>query len=377
MTRLGLPGHPAGDRVAGQPAVESRADAALAARPGNASVSIILAARNAAAHIDNAIGQIQAQTVQDYQVVAVDDASVDRTTQRLQEWARSDLRVCLLRTDEQQGVAASRNLALKRASADYVWFTDCDDLWSPCILQRLLEEAAETDADVVICGARRTRLEGTQGAAGAEGASIPGAQGPAVTGPEDAVRRLLRGQIQGHLWNKLFRRSLFDEVQFPLTRAHSDLGAMADLLARAQNVALLDEQLYTYVIRPGSVLNSKDFRATDLLDCRRRVRAAVTGLASMLPSSSGLSDDFVCFDYASVRLPALHEIIRRNAVDPAARAVRDEVLASIGLAELRLMVARGRWRTALAALAVRRAFPVYALAYRLFRRLKWGSVGYY
>jgi glycosyltransferase involved in cell wall biosynthesis len=327
----------------------------------------VLAAWNAEAFIPAVIDQIQAQTLGDFEVIVVDDASTDATAEGLKDWAAADPRVTVLRNPDRVGVAASRNRALDVARGTYVWFADCDDQWSATILEHLVARAEETQCDVVVAGARSVRATGeTVG-------MLPGSIGAPVSGPADGLRRLLRGEIQGHLWNKLFRRSLFEGVRFPGTWAYSDMGAMGWLLARARSIELLDEPLYTYVIRPGSILNSRKVRLRDLLD----IRTEVAGAKATLPATPEFDRDFTIFAYTMVYLPTLHSIIRHGADDDEARAVKRETFQAVHLADAATLVKGGALRPALATYAARWAFPVYAAAYRLFRRLKWGSVGYW
>jgi glycosyltransferase involved in cell wall biosynthesis len=330
-------------------------------------VSVVMAARNAEGFLDAAIAQITQQTLADFEVVVVDDASTDGTSARLAAWAAADPRVQVLNGAEHQGVAACRNRAVRHATGEYIWFTDCDDRWSPRILEVLVEEATRTDADVVICGALATRID--RGGR----TTIPGGHGPAVRNAQDALGQLLRGEIQGHLWNKLFRRSLALKVPFPQTRAFSDLGAMGHLLARAERIVRVDEALYTYVIRPGSILNSKASRPRDLLDCRDLMRRAV----AEVDASEALAVDLRRFEFAMVYVATLNDLIRRSAHDAEANAVRAAVVAAMSGAEIMALARSGHVRLASVAAALRYALPVYTQAYRLFRRLKWGSVGYW
>lgn len=330
-------------------------------------VSVVMPARDAAAFLPAAIAQIQAQTFADYEVLVVDDASTDGTRAALHDWAGHDPRVHVIASDERRGVAASRNDAVQRARGDLVWFTDVDDRWSPELLERLVGALDAAGADVAVGRAARVRVDDDR--------AVPIAHPGEALLPDGtaALRSLLAGALQGHLWNKLFRRDLLLATPFPGTRAFSDLGAMGHLLARARSVAVVDETLYTYVIRPGSILNSRESRARDLLDVRDLVRAAV----AELPDPAAVADDLRRFEYAMVYVAALNDSIRRGRPDAAAKAVRREIRDAMTAGELLALARQGSWRLAAAAGAVRYAFPAYAAAYRLFRRLKWGSVGYW
>ena len=326
-----------------------------------------MAVRNAEAFMDQAIAQLEQQTFRDFEVVVVDDASTDETPEILKAWSARDARVRVLRNPQQLGVPACRNLAVQQVQGEYVWFADCDDRWSSRVLEILVGEAKSTGADIVLCHALVTRAESSAKP------TILGKSGPDVANQVDAVRQLLRSEIQGHLWNKLFRRSLVQQVPFPPTRAFSDLGAMGHLLARAGHITRVDEALYTYVIRPGSILNSKQSRPRDLLDCRDLVRQAVAEIGA----EEQLAADLRRFEFSLVYLATLNDLIRRSARNGDAAAVRDEVIAAMNMREIWALARSGHVRLAVEAAAARFASPAYALAYRVFRRVKWGSVGYW
>nr|WP_256842677.1 glycosyltransferase [Ornithinimicrobium cryptoxanthini] len=167
------------------------------------------------------------------------------------------------------GAAAARNHALDRATGRYVWFVDWDDDWDPTILDRLTDRAQTTGADVVTCRAsvidERHRLV----------RHIGPAHDVHLRGPQTA-RALLDGRLEGHLWNKLFRRDVLPADVFPLVPTLSDLLGTAPVLAAADRIEHLGQVLYEHRIRPGSLTASGDRDLTVLLEAGAAVPAAVT-----------------------------------------------------------------------------------------------------
>jgi glycosyltransferase involved in cell wall biosynthesis len=92
-------------------------------------VSVLLAAHDEAPYIGSAIGSILGQTLGDLELVVVDDASTDGTTEIVS--AAGDERVVLLRNNEQLGLAASLNRGLERATGRYIARLDADDVALP------------------------------------------------------------------------------------------------------------------------------------------------------------------------------------------------------------------------------------------------------
>ncbi len=100
-------------------------------------VSVLLAVHNDARFLDLAVASVLGQTLDDLELVVVDDASTDETPAALA--ALDDPRVVTLRNDEQLGLAASLNRGLERSAGRYVARLDADDVAHPRRLELQLE----------------------------------------------------------------------------------------------------------------------------------------------------------------------------------------------------------------------------------------------
>lgn len=114
-------------------------------------VSVIMPAYNAAEYIAEAIASVQAQTVQDWELIVVDDCSTDDTVDVIRKYAAEDERIKPIFSPENRGVAAARNTGLDHVSGRYVALLDSDDLWRPRKLEMQLSVATEREADIIYC----------------------------------------------------------------------------------------------------------------------------------------------------------------------------------------------------------------------------------
>ncbi|MDO4399477.1 MAG: glycosyltransferase family 2 protein [Coriobacteriia bacterium] len=110
-------------------------------------VSVIVPMHNSADLLAETLASIETQTLEDIEIVCVDDASQDSTMAIFELFASDDDRFKLIRFEENQGVSAARNTAIQAASGDYLAFMDDDD-WYPRsnTLEKLYEAAASHDA---------------------------------------------------------------------------------------------------------------------------------------------------------------------------------------------------------------------------------------
>lgn len=115
------------------------------------ALSIVTPVYNAAPWLPDFLQSLRGQTLQNWQLICVDDGSTDDSLALLRDAAAGDGRLLVLH-QENAGPSAARNAALERVSGRYVTFVDADDTLEPDYLQTLLEAAVATGADVVVSG---------------------------------------------------------------------------------------------------------------------------------------------------------------------------------------------------------------------------------
>ncbi len=118
------------------------------------TVSVITAAYNAAPYIAQAIESVQAQTLADWELIIVDDASNDQTVAVVESYLR-DARVQLIQHTENRGPSAARNRALELAQGEWIAILDADDWFEPNRLEQLLQAARQMEVSIVYDLCRR------------------------------------------------------------------------------------------------------------------------------------------------------------------------------------------------------------------------------
>jgi glycosyltransferase involved in cell wall biosynthesis len=110
-------------------------------------VSVVIPCYNAAGFIERTLRSVLAQTHRELEVIVVDDASTDESAALVEQMARNDPRVRLLRRTRNAGTpGAPRNEGVAAAGGEWIAFLDADDLWHPSKLELQLTALREHGA---------------------------------------------------------------------------------------------------------------------------------------------------------------------------------------------------------------------------------------
>ena len=113
-------------------------------------ISVIIPMYNAERYIKSCIMSVLRQTLQDFELICVDDCSTDNTVQVVMELAQKDSRIRLVKLAQNSGGASEpRNMGLRLSRGKYIMFLDADDMYTPTALEELGMIAEKWQADVV------------------------------------------------------------------------------------------------------------------------------------------------------------------------------------------------------------------------------------
>lgn len=120
-----------------------------------AKVSIIVPIYNSERYIKRCADSLLSQTIDDLEVIFVDDFSTDKSIAVLKEVIRSYPhragRIKILYHDVNKGVSAARNTGLKESTGEYIAYCDSDDFVDEDMYRAMYESAIESNADTVLC----------------------------------------------------------------------------------------------------------------------------------------------------------------------------------------------------------------------------------
>ena len=219
---------------------------------GSPVVSVIIPCYNAEKCLDMCMESLLNQTMQDIEIICVDDGSTDHTLDKLNSYAEADMRVSIC-SQQNRYAGAARNLGLSQAKGQYVLFLDADDFFEANLVQDAYQAAIADDADVVIFDAQCFDDASGEIRKGwfLNTALVPEKQ-PFCH--QDCPEHFY--QITTAVpWTKMFRRQflLDTKLQFQTLRHTNDFFFVYSALAMAKRIRVLDKVLVNY--RTGQKTN--------------------------------------------------------------------------------------------------------------------------
>lgn len=208
-------------------------------------VTVSVPIYNAEKYLRQCLDSLIQQTLQELEIVVVNDGSTDGSEAICREYAEKDSRIKLI-NKENGGLASARQSALEVATGDYFCACDADDWAEPSMYEKLYRRAIDTDADVVMCdyiseygdGAVKTSCYGKE---------IPQDNGLVI---DDA----LNGRFPCSIWSKMYRRDIFEKYSLSWEKGINmgeDFLMTLKILQHPAKFAYHGECLYHYRRMPG------------------------------------------------------------------------------------------------------------------------------
>lgn len=116
-------------------------------------VSIIIPYYNVERHIAKCLDSVLSQSLEEIEIICVNDVSTDDSAAIVEKYAAKDKRIRCFSNSVNSGVSAARNKGLEKAIAPYVYIMDSDDFLHQEAMKKLHDKAVEVDGDVVLCDA--------------------------------------------------------------------------------------------------------------------------------------------------------------------------------------------------------------------------------
>lgn len=218
-------------------------------------ISVIVPVYKVEPYLRRCVDSILAQTYTDFELILVDDGSPDSCGAICDEYAGKDSRVRVIH-QENGGLSAARNIGIDVAKGEYLTFVDSDDWVHSEYLAYLYRAIQDKNVLLSSCGFIRTNKK------------IEDAQTVFSCAVLGGLSWYKEDHINGVItWGKLYHRSLFQTIRFPVGKIHEDEFTTYQLLYLANNISVVDVKLYYYFINEAGIMGSPySVRRLDGLD---------------------------------------------------------------------------------------------------------------
>ena len=199
----------------------------------NDKISVIIPVYNVEKYLRKCIDSVINQTYHNLEIILIDDGSLDNCGSICDEYCVIDERIRVIHKSN-GGLSDARNAGLDIACGEYIGFVDSDDWIDPEMFEQLHKDLKSTGKDISVCGYLReyeqNKLVRVVGNDTHENILL-------MT-PQEAMNELLEDDIiRNHMWNKLYRAKIFENVRFPLGRNFEDVLIQYKLFEKAKNGA--------------------------------------------------------------------------------------------------------------------------------------------
>lgn len=198
--------------------------------------------------LDRCVESVVNQSVDDLEVILVDDGSPDHCPQQCDNWVTRDRRICVIH-QQNGGLSAARNAGIEKATGDYITFVDSDDYLAEDTYRPLLRQLSlHPEYDIL---------------------EYPIAQRLSLTDQEyhDMNDYWLgcKAYLHTFAWNKIYRRVLFNLIRYPQGKVFEDVYTLPLLLQQVKVLATTSTGCYHYTKNPQGITATADGTALTML----------------------------------------------------------------------------------------------------------------
>ena len=214
-------------------------------------LSVIVPCYNAEKYVDKCISSIVNQTYTNLEILLIDDDSTDETGKICNAWQAKEQRIRVIHK-QNEGTSMARKTGVEHATAEYITFVDADDWIEKNMYTDMMAALLSTNSDIAQCGYRKIFEDGRIENYPDESKS----DSFEVLDREKGVFLILEDKIwKSFMWNKIFKKCLFDHVVFPKGLDVAEDFINHTLFHLASQSVFLPNVYYSYYQRDGSLLN--------------------------------------------------------------------------------------------------------------------------
>ena len=216
-------------------------------------VSVIVPIYDVEQYLKRCLDSLVNQTFKEIEILCVNDGSPDQSQKIVDEYVGCYPTKVKSLIKPNGGLADARNYGLDYAQGEYVAFIDSDDWVEITMIEEMYQLAISQSADIVVSDMQYVYDSGRKQFV--SGGTFESAN---INNNPEIIK------INNSACNKLYMRSLFDDVKFPKNLWYEDLGCIPILLAKATKIVKIDKIFYHYFQREGSIMHTESAKIFDI-----------------------------------------------------------------------------------------------------------------
>lgn len=213
-------------------------------------ISVIIPCYNVAPFVERCLNSVINNTYKNLEIICIDDCSPDNGLEIINEIAKQDDRIIVIKQEKNGGVSSARNAGLKIATGEFITFIDPDDWVHPQYFEILMTVLEETLVQAVICNFK-TSIE-TIEFSEIDCKSI----NVNISNLYDCMNNV---HVRTKVWARIYRKELIDGLRFSeeLNYLEDTVYNMCALSSNENNlIATVDKELYYYFMNESSITHT-------------------------------------------------------------------------------------------------------------------------
>ena len=230
-------------------------------------VSVIIPFNNVENYIEECLNSVLSQTLDDIEVILINDASTDRTLEIVEWYLQKDSRIKLININERKGQGFARNRGIEIATGEYIGFVDSDDFIESDMFECLYNSAKTNNTDISMCQVREyDDINENYITSDYYSLACLSSFQDDIFSAEDTKNNIL--DINVALWNKIYKREYLNNIgeKFPEGFIYEDLPFFFGTYLPAKRIQIVWKNLYSYRInRKNSTMQQFNNKILDRL----------------------------------------------------------------------------------------------------------------
>ena len=218
-------------------------------------ISVVVAAYNVEKYLKQCIDSILAQTYPAFEIIIIDDGSIDNTGVICDQYASDNPQIKVIH-QHNQGVSIARNVGIECAQGDYISVIDSDDYLKPEMYEKLMKGITQYEADIIVCNYDKVSEDGNTIIMDDKYARDE------CVSSREALRWFEREHSWTYTfpWNKLYKRELFKDTKYPVGKKFEDDFIIHRLFMNSNKIASISDSLYCYRDNPTSIMRTLNYK---------------------------------------------------------------------------------------------------------------------